>query len=132
MFLLLAADSEFTRSAPSFHNPGHLRMWYDSPLREFNPHILMIVLGAILLAWLYYYFFFIVKKARESETIQIDNDEKNFQQLLIKRATLVNKMIELEDKFIAGSIVKEEFDTKFNAYKKHLIQVKLDLRKFTD
>lgn len=131
MYLLLA-ESTITRTAPSFHNPGHLRMWYESPLKEFNPHILMVILAAIFLAWIFYYYAFVVKKARLEEQMRMDGEEGNFQQLLTKRTTLLKKMIDLEEAFNAGRINEEEFDKKTTAYKQHLIQVKLDLKKFTE
>lgn len=130
--LLMSAESTITRTAPSFHNPGHIRMWSESPFKEFDPHILMIILGIILIAWIYYYYTFVVKKARLQEKMLIDSDEGRFQQLLTKRTTLLNKIVELEDMFAAGKVDKEEYDLKIASYKQHLIQVKLDLKKFTD
>ncbi|WP_017755883.1 hypothetical protein [Calidifontibacillus oryziterrae] len=130
--LLMSAESAVTRTAPSFHNPGHLRIWNESPLREFDPHILMIILGLILIAWIYYYYMFVVKKARLQEQLYIDSEEGKFQQLLTKKAMLLNKIVELEESLASGNIDKEEFDQKITAYKKHLVQVKLDLKKFTE
>jgi hypothetical protein len=119
-------------TAPSFHNPGLIRMWYESPLRDFNPHVLMGILAVLIIAWIYYYFAFVVKKARVQEQMLLDSEEGKFQQLLTKRTALLNKMVELEDIFEAGEINEFEFSKKINAYKQHLVQVKLDLKKFTD
>ena len=131
MFLLLA-ESTITNTAPSFHNPGLIRMWYESPLRDFKPHVLMVIFAVLLIAWIYYYFAFVVKKARLQEQMIEDSEEGRFQQLLTKRTALLNKMVELEETFEAGKIDELEFEKKINAYKQHLIEVKLDLKKFTD
>lgn len=119
-------------TAPSFHNPGLIRMWYESPLRDFNPHVLMVIFAVLLIAWIYYYFAFVVKKARLQEQMLVDSEEGRFQQLLTKRTALLNKMVELEETFEAGKIDELEFEKKINAYKQHLIEVKLDLKKYTD
>lgn len=130
--LLFLAESTITSTAPSFHNPGLIRMWYESPLRDFNPHILMIILAAVLIGWVYYYYAYVVKKARVQEQMFMDSEEGKFQQLLTKRTALMNKMVELEETFESGKIDELEFNKKINAYKQHLVQVKLDLKKFTE
>lgn len=130
--LLLLAESTITNTTPSFHNPGLIRMWYESPLRDFNPHILLGIIAALLIGWIYYYFAFVVKKARLQEQMALDSEETKFQQLVTKRTALLNKMVELEETFEAGKIDELEFEKKINAYKQHLIEVKFDLKKFTD
>lgn len=130
--LKLLVESAIIGTAPSFHHPGLIRMWYESPLRDFNPHIFMGVIAAIVIAWVYYYYAFILKKARLQEQMSLDSEESKFRMLLTKRTALLNKIVEIEELFKTGKIDKLEFERKMNAYKQHLIQVKLDLKNFTD
>lgn len=123
---------DVTKSAPAFHNPGHLRMWAQSPLHKFNPHILMIVLGAILLAGIGYYSYFKLKNRAKNEANGVDKEEQVFKQLMAKQKAILDKIIELEDNLGNGQMTEDEYKTKLEAYKQHLVQVKLSLRQFVE
>ncbi len=123
---------DVTKSAPAFHNPGHLRMWAQSPLHKFNPHILMIVLGAILLAGIGYYSYFKMKNRVKSDANGADKEEQVFKQLMAKQKAILDKIIELEDNLGNGQMTEDEYKTKLEAYKQHLVQVKLSLRQFVE
>lgn len=121
-----------TRTSPDFHNPGHVRLWYQSPLKKFNPHILLIVLGAILVAGLGYYSFFKWKYKVQEQKIGADKEEQLFKQLLARQNAIMDKIIELEDLYAQGVVSEEEYLAKLAAFKQHLVKVKLALRQFIE
>jgi hypothetical protein len=121
-----------TRNSPQFHNPGHLRLWYQSPLKKFNPHILLIVLGAILTAGLGYYSYFKWKARLQDQKIGSDKEEQLFQQLIARQNAIMDKILELEDSYAEAKVSEEDYQAKLTAYKQHLVKVKLNLRNFVD
>ncbi|WP_462412167.1 hypothetical protein [Neobacillus sp. Marseille-QA0830] len=124
--------SSVTRTAPAFHNPGHLRMWAQSPLNRFNPHVFLIVMGAIIIAGVSYYIYFKRKARLEQERLGADKEEKAFKLLMSKQKAIMDKIIELEETFGDGKLTEEEYHAKLNAYKQHLVQVKLSLRQYIE
>ncbi|WP_214480368.1 hypothetical protein [Bacillus sp. SM2101] len=129
IFMMSAA---VTQTSPSFHNPGHLRMWFDSPLRQFNPHILLIILGVIIIGGGLFFIYFRQKDQNRQISLTEDKEEKIFQQLLGKRDAIMTKMIDLEDELKAGKISEDKFHEQFNAYKELLIQVKFNIKQMTE
>jgi hypothetical protein len=121
-----------THTAPAFHNPGHLRMWEQSPLHSFNPHIFLIIIGAIIIAGIAYFIHFRRKARMEEERLGADKEEKAFKQLMVKQKAIMDKIIELEETFDNGKLSEEEYHAKLAAYKQHLVQVKLNLRTFIE
>ncbi|MCM3765235.1 hypothetical protein [Neobacillus niacini] len=126
------AASNVTHTAPAFHNPGHLRMWAQSPLRSFDPHIFLIIVGVIVIAGISYYVYFRRKARLEEERLGADKEEKAFKLLMTKQKAIMDKIIELEETFGDGKLSEEEYQAKLDAYKQHLVQVKLNLRNFVD
>lgn len=125
-------NSAVTHTAPAFHNPGHLRMWSQSPLHSFNPHIFLIIIGAIIIAGISYFVYFKRKARLEEERLGADKEEKAFKQLMAKQAAIMDKIIELEETFGDGKLSESEYQAKLAAYKQHLVQVKLNLRNFVE
>jgi hypothetical protein len=126
------SNSSVTHQAPAFHNPGHLRMWAQSPLHRFNPHIFLIIIGAIILAGISYYAYFRRKARLEEERLGADREEKAFKQLMAKQKAILDKIIELEENFGDGELSEKEYHDKLAAYKQHLVQVKLSLRNYVE
>jgi hypothetical protein len=126
------SSSAVTRTAPEFHNPGHLRMWYQSPLKKFDPHILMIVLGVILVAGVSYYSFFRWKNRLQEQRLGLDKEETEFKQLVARQNAIMDKIIELEETNADGKLNEEEYLAKLSAYKQHLVQVKQNLSRFVE
>lgn len=124
--------SSVTHTAPAFHNPGHLRIWAQSPLHRFNPHVFMIILVAILIAGISYYIYFRRKAKLEDERLGADKEEKAFKLLMTKQKAIMDKIIELEESFGDGKLSENEYHAKLEAYKQHLVQVKLKLRNFVE
>lgn len=124
--------SNVTRTAPPFHNPGHIRMWEESPLHVFNPHIFLIVLLAIIIAGISYFVYFRRKERLEEAKRGSDKEEKTFQLLMSKQKAILEKIIELEESHETGALNDEEYNKKLAAYKEHLVQVKLGLRQFVE
>jgi hypothetical protein len=127
-----SSTTNVTKSAPAFHNPGHIRMWEQSPLHTFNPHIFLVVLLAVIIAGISYYVYFRRKARREEERLGSDKEEQAFKLLMAKQKAIMDKIIELEDTFGDGKLTENEYHAKLDAYKQHLVQVKLNLRKFVE
>ncbi|MEH7501469.1 hypothetical protein V7152_05375 [Neobacillus drentensis] len=125
-------NSAVTHTAPAFHNPGHLRIWAQSPLHRFNPHVFMIILLAIIIAGISYYIYFRRKAKLEEERLGADKEEKAFKLLMAKQKAIMDKIIELEESFGDGNLSEDEYHAKLEAYKQHLVQVKLNLRNFVE
>lgn len=127
-----AKSGNVTHSAPPFHNPGHLRMWAQSPLHRFNPHIFLIIMVAIIIGGLYSYFFFRRKARREEERLNSDKEEQAFKHLMAKQKAILDKILELEEIHENGEMNETAYQAKLQAYKQHLVQVKLNLRQFVE
>jgi hypothetical protein len=121
-----------TKAAPDFHNPGHLRMWAQSPLKNWDPHVFLIVLSAIIIAGISYYAYFRIKARKQEELLGADKDEQAFKLLMTKQKAILEKILELEENFGDGTMSEEEYNLKLEAYKKHLVQVKMNLRQFVE
>lgn len=128
--LILA--SAVTRSTPSFHNPGHLRMWYTSPLRSFDPHLVTAILALIVIAGVGWFIYFQMKHRASEEKLEVNPDEKVFQELVVKQKVILNKLIELEEMHKIGDMADEEFEKKASLYREHLVNVKMELQRFMD
>jgi hypothetical protein len=126
------SNSSVTHTAPAFHNPGHLRLWAQSPLHRFNPHVFMIILLAIVIAGISYYIYFRRKARLEEERLGADKEEQAFKLLMTKQKAIMDRIIELEESFGDGKLSEDEYHAKLEAYKQHLVQVKLNLRKFVE
>ncbi|WNF37114.1 hypothetical protein RJD24_01240 [Bacillaceae bacterium IKA-2] len=121
-----------TRSSPSFHNPGHMRMWYDSPLRNFDAHLVTAIFVIIILSGIGWFIYFQLKHRELEKKIETGTDEKYFHDLVVKQKVILNKILELEEMHKKGELADEEFKTKLNAYRQHLIKVKVELQQLTD
>jgi hypothetical protein len=124
--------SSVTRSAPAFHNPGHVRLWQQSVLHNFNPHIFLIVFLAIIIAGISYYVYFRRKAKLEEQRVGSDKEEKAFKLLMSKQKAIMDKILELEETHENGDISENDYNKKLAAYKEHLVQVKLKLREFVE
>jgi hypothetical protein len=126
------ATSSVTRTAPDFHNPGHIRMWEQSALKNFNPHIFLIVILAIIIAGITSYAYFRRKTKLEESRVSNDKEEKAFKLLMSKQKAILDKILELEESHGNGEISEKDYHKKLDAYKEHLVQVKLNLREFVE
>ena len=125
-------NSSVTHTAPAFHNPGHLKMWAQSPLHRFNPHVFLIIICVIIIGGISYYVYFRRKARLEEERLGADKEEKAFKLLMAKQKAIMDKIIELEETFGDGKLSEDEYQAKVAAYKQHLVQVKLNLRNFVE
>jgi hypothetical protein len=128
----ISSSTNVTKTAPQFHNPGHIRMWEQSPLHSFNPHIFLIIMLALIIAGISYYAYFRRKARIEEERLGADKEEKAFKLLMAKQKAIMDKIIELEETFGDGNLSEDAYQAKLGAYKQHLVQVKLNLRKFVE
>ncbi|MEH7111871.1 hypothetical protein V7124_05735 [Neobacillus niacini] len=127
-----ATSTNVTKTAPSFHNPGHLRMWAQSPLKTFDPHVFLIVMAAIIIAALSYFGYFRMKARAEEKRLGADKEESAFKNLMAKQKAIMDKILELEENFGDGNMSEEDYQAKLAAYKQHLVQVKMNLRQFVE
>jgi hypothetical protein len=127
-----ATDGNVTKTAPAFHNPGHLRMWSQSPLRSWDPHVFLIVMGAIIIAAMSYFTYFRMKARAEEKRLGSDKEESAFKNLMAKQKAIMDKILELEENFGDGNMTEEDYQAKLAAYKQHLVQVKINLRQFVE
>jgi hypothetical protein len=125
-------NNNVTKTAPAFHNPGHLRMWAQSPLHNWDPHIFLIVIGAIIIAGLSYFGYFRMKAIAEEKKLGSDKDEKAFKLLMTKQKAIMDKILELEENFGDGNMSEANYHAKLTAYKQHLVQVKMNLRQYVE
>ncbi|MCM2531690.1 hypothetical protein NDK43_03820 [Neobacillus pocheonensis] len=51
---------------------------------------------------------------------------------MAKQKGIMEKIIELEETFGNDALSEDEYHAKLEAYKQHLVQVKLNLRKFIE
>lgn len=121
-----------TKTAPAFHNPGHLRMWAQSPLHNWDPHVFLIVISAIIIAGISYFTYFRMKARAEERRLSADKEEKAFKMLMAKQKAIMDKILELEESYDEGNMSEEDYNKKLNAYKEHLVQVKMNLRQFVE
>lgn len=115
-----------------FHNPGHLRMWYETPLRNFDPHLFSALVVIIIVAGIGWFTYFQLKNRSLEEKMDENTDEKQFHDLVVKQKVILSKLVELEDKHKAGELSDEEFEKKTSAYREHLVKVKVQLQRFMD
>ncbi|WHX99261.1 hypothetical protein [Neobacillus sp. DY30] len=127
-----ATDGNVTKTAPAFHNPGHLRMWSQSPLRSWDPHVFLIVMSAIIIAALSYFAYFRMKAMAEEKRLGADKEESAFKNLMAKQKAILDKILELEEIYGEGNMTEEDYQAKLAAYKQHLVQVKMNLRQFVE
>ncbi|MCF6095160.1 hypothetical protein L1765_14445 [Microaerobacter geothermalis] len=120
-----------SKQAPQFHNPGHIRVWYQSPLRSMNPHIFLIILGVVVISGIALY---IRYRMMEQERLEASRNEKDdlFDKLLLKQKVLMQKIVEMDEAHQKGNIPESVYRDKRNAYKEQLIHVKLQLRELTE
>ncbi|SDZ67154.1 hypothetical protein SAMN05421736_12916 [Evansella caseinilytica] len=128
---LVAIIAAVTQPSPAFHNPGHIRLWNESPLRNFDPHLVTILLLFIIVFGIGYWVHF-KRKEMKNEGLIDDKDEKHFQELAAKKNILLNKILQAEEDLEAGKMTQEEFAEKTSAYKKYLQQVKKELNKYLE
>jgi mannitol-1-phosphate/altronate dehydrogenase len=87
---------------------------------------------AIVIAGISYYIYFKRKTNLEEERLGADKEEKAFKLLMTKQKAIMDKIIELEESFGDGKLSEDEYHAKLEAYKQHLVQVKLNLRNFVE
>jgi hypothetical protein len=125
-------STNVTKTAPAFHNPGHLRMWSQSPLHSWDPHVFLIVMAAIIIAALSYFAYFRMKARAEEKRLGADKEENVFKNLMAKQKAIMDKILELEENYDDGNLSEEDYKAKMTAYKQHLVQVKMNLRQFVE
>ncbi|WP_227762942.1 hypothetical protein [Zhaonella formicivorans] len=120
-----------TKEAPKFHNPGHIRLWYQSPFSGINAHLFLAIVIALPILGLGYHFY--RKRAGEApKKSAAQAEEEAFRRLLIKEKTLKAKLVELEQNYADQKVDEEEYQAVREIMKKQLLAVRAQLKSFTD
>lgn len=127
-----STTNNVTRNSPSFHSPGHIRLWNTSVLGAFNPHIFLVVMAIIIFSGLSMFSYFAVKRHSEEKKALNSKEEQEFRQLVKRKRAIMEKIVELEEKREVSNMSEEEFKQKNLAYKKLLVQVNQELNRFVD
>lgn len=110
---------------PAFHPEWLVTFWLTTPgLNQLNPHILLILLMIILIG--IYYF-----KKKRAEVPQPDSEERQFKQLLTKKAVIENELGELKSICEAGKLENDQYLEKEKELQKLLELTKQELKEFT-
>lgn len=117
-------------TAPAFHNPGHIRMWEQSPFSGIDAHLFMIIVVGVPIGVLIWY----LLKRRQGKQAKTDaeREEEVFQRYLVREKYLKQKLVELEQQHADGTVSDEDYEQQLELYKKKLIEVRLQLKQFTE
>lgn len=132
MFTWILAGANVTIPSPGFHNPGHVRLWNETPLRNFDPHLVTALLILIVVAGVWYFIHFTIKERKKEAAAASDADEKKFQELAAKKNILLNKILQAEEEYNAGLITEVELEERVSGYKSYLYKVKTELNQYLD
>lgn len=125
-----AAGGALSRKPPvSFHNPGHIRLWYQSPFRGINAHLFLVIVFGVPLGALVYHF---VRRRKAVRKAPAESEEERFQRLRTREKILLEKLVELERQRLEQRVDEESYRTLREALKTRLVQVKLQLRQFVE
>lgn len=118
-------------SAPAFHDPGHIRMWEQSPFSGIDAHLFMILVIGVPVGILVWY---LLKRRQEGlqRKTDLEREEEVFQRYLVREKFLKEKILELEKKRAEGSIDEEDYAQQMELYKKKLLEVRVKLKQFTE
>lgn len=123
-----APGGRVPKSSPSFHNPSHIRFWYQSPFAGINAHLFLAIVIAVPVALLIYHLRS-RRRASEAGASPVD-DEQVFQRLRAREKVLLERLAELEDRFSRQEVGQDEYERLREIYRKKLVEVKLHLRQF--
>ncbi|WP_210364844.1 hypothetical protein [Bacillus sp. REN3] len=111
---------------PAYHPDWLVTFWLTTPvLKWINPHYLLILIGAGLVA------VFFLKKRRGQEIRVEDNEDQRFKHLLLKKNVIEEQLAGLEGKFMDAEITELDYARKRHDYEQHLDQVMKELQQYT-
>jgi uncharacterized membrane protein len=124
-------DNRVNQGYDGFHNPGHIRFWENSPLSNFNPHLVTFVFIVLIVFSIVYYFY--RWHIDEKKNVQQSSQEDDvFIRLYKEESLLKKKLAEIQLALDDGEISEDEFIKRRDIYKKKLINVKLKIKEFTE
>jgi len=118
----------------TYHTPGHLSMWNESPMGNWNAHITLSVLAFLIVLGTAWFIYFKINDRKKRSKIEDANqgEEEQFTDLVARRKVTLQKITELQDQLDNGEIDEDTFQRKEDAYQKYLVKISIQLRKFTD
>lgn len=119
------------QSVPMFHNPGHIRFWYQSPFKGINAHLFLVILGlaVVLLVML------LIRNRQQISQQAMATDRGNgdpFLHLRQRESSLISLMGRLEQDWRQGKVTEDEYQRLRSGYKGRLLAVKKQLRGMID
>jgi|GEM_PF-2036459 len=117
-------------SPPVFHNPGHIRLWRQSPFSGIDAHLFLILVLGIPVAGIIYW----QTQRRKKPPIAFDdleNEDKRFQDLLVRQRVLKEQLVELDLQQARGDLPVEEYETKRRILKEKLVQTRFELEQLS-
>ncbi|NLL19943.1 MAG: hypothetical protein GX262_13160, partial [Clostridia bacterium] len=116
-------------TAPAFHDPGHIRMWEQSPFSGIDAHLFMVIVVGVPIGVLIWY---LLKRRRGQQSkTDLEREEEVFQRYLVREKYLKQKLVELEQQYSEGTVSGEDYEQQLAVYKKKLLEVRLKLKQFT-
>lgn len=111
-----------------FHSPEHLSRWYNSPLRNTNPHLWLVFLGVLIVAFLVATSLYIRKRVREAREKEDEEKlHKLFLSLQARHKKLLNNLVKIEEQ-LENNPYDGELLKKKKAYWELLREVKIKLK----
>lgn len=117
-------------SAPAFHNPGHIRLWEQSPFSGIDAHLFLVIVIGVPVGVLIWYLLK-RRKGQQSKT-DLEREEEVFQRFMIREKFLKEKLVELEQQYSEGNVSEEDYKQQLELYKKKLLEVRMKLKQFTE
>ncbi|NLL19062.1 MAG: hypothetical protein GX262_08545 [Clostridia bacterium] len=117
-------------TGPAFHDPGHIRLWEQSPFSGIDAHLFMIIVVGVPIGVLIWYLLK-RRRGRQSKT-DLEREEEVFQRYLVREKYLKQKLVELEQQHSEGTVSDEDYEQQLAVYKKKLLEVRLKLKQFTE
>lgn len=117
-------------SAPAFHDPGHIRMWEQSPFSGIDAHLFMVIVIGVPVGLLVWYL--VKRRQGQKAKTDLEREEEVFQRLLIREKYLKQKLVELEQQYSEGTVSDEDYEQQLEVYKKKLLEVRMKLKQFTE
>ncbi len=117
-----------SRKPPQFHSAGHIRIWYQSPLRKFDPHVSLLVGLVIIVAAVGIPVVGSVKKRRLLDKADDGaTEEDDFLALVHEKEALLSDIVEMEMASNSGKIDSKEAREKIAALRGRLVDVQIQL-----
>ena len=119
-----------SNGSPQFHNAGHVRIWKQSGLRNFNPHLFSLVMAALTIGAL------VVAAAKWTSNRRTATgyarDDRIFMQLVRKKSILISRIADIEERLSSGQMAESGQEERYEVLKRSLIETEMILEDMTE